>query len=326
MLSTLAISLLLALFALSAKKGHAGPLSDAGGPFSVSTPLSDILNHPAMSGFGRLALPLKPGRRPPNGTLGETLWDMLPYHDNVDPALAARCLNSLVAKIERGERLFYDIYDVKEKVNDPSKNETGIFVLKGRPKAPTALICAGGGFEYVGSIHEGFPHALAMTKRGLNAIVVHYRIGWEDAAAEDLANAINKAFELSEELMMNLGGYSLWGSSAGARLAARLGSIGPEGFGLPKRPKPAAVIMAYTGYSDFVIGDPPTFEVVGRDDAIADPSVIERRVRRMRSAGIEAELYAVEGCRHGFGLGLGTPAEGWLERALTFWLKRLPRA
>jgi acetyl esterase/lipase len=308
-----------------AKSAFAGSLPTEDSPFSVHTTLSEILAHPALESFGRLALPLRPGRRPPSGTLGETLWDLLPYHDNVNPGLAAQCLNHLVAKAERGERLFFDIYSDRDKNEDPSKKETGLFVLRGRPNAPTAIICAGGGFEYVGSIHEGFPHALSMSKRGLNAIVVHYRTGWEEAAANDLAKAIDKVFEISDELSLNLAGYSLWGSSAGARLVARLGSLGPGGFGLPRRPKPAAVIMAYTGYSDFVIGDPPTFEVVGRQDAIADPAVIEKRVRRMRSAGIDAELYAIEGCRPGFGLGIGTPAEGWLERALAFWLKRIPR-
>jgi hypothetical protein len=45
----------------------------------------------------------------------------------------------------------------------------------------------------------------------------------------------------------------------------------------------------------------------------------------MRSAGIDASLMSIPGCRHGFGFGRGTPAEGWLEKALEFWLTRRTR-
>ena len=44
--------------------------------------------------------------------------------------------------------------------------------FRGRPGAPFAVICPGGGFSYVGSIHEGFPHALALSRMGYNAFVV----------------------------------------------------------------------------------------------------------------------------------------------------------
>jgi acetyl esterase/lipase len=44
----------------------------------------------------------------------------------------------------------------------------------------------------------------------------------------------------------------------------------------------------------------------------------------MRAAGVDAEIRIYEGVRHGFGLGLGTPAEGWLEKAADFWRRHLP--
>lgn len=43
--------------------------------------------------------------------------------------------------------------------------------------------------------------------------------------------------------------YSLWGGSAGARMAAWLGSYGTSTFGEKTYPKPASVIMQYTGLS-----------------------------------------------------------------------------
>jgi hypothetical protein len=84
-------------------------------------------------------------------------------------------------------------------------------VKGGEPNAPFAIICPGGGFSYVVSIHEGFPHALEMSKKGYNAFVLQYRVGGADVACEDLAAA----------LRVDTKDYSVCGSSAGARMAKR---------------------------------------------------------------------------------------------------------
>jgi hypothetical protein len=39
----------------------------------------------------------------------------------------------------------------------------------------------------------------------------------------------------------------------------------------------------------------------------------------MRSAGIDVEFRVYQNVGHGFGLGIGTKAEGWLEDAVLFW-------
>lgn len=113
--------------------------------------------------------------------------------------------------------------------------------------------------------------------------------------------------------------YSLWGSSAGGRMAAAIGSNGVARFGGDDLPKPSAVVIAYTGHSEFSANEPPTFVVVGEHDAIAPPSVMERRVAALRRAGTEAEFHPYSGLGHGFGPGTGTSADGWLDRAVRFW-------
>jgi acetyl esterase/lipase len=43
----------------------------------------------------------------------------------------------------------------------------------------------------------------------------------------------------------------------------------------------------------------------------------------LRSAGVETEFRVVENTGHGFGLGKGTKAEGWLDDAIRFWKKHM---
>ena len=113
--------------------------------------------------------------------------------------------------------------------------------------------------------------------------------------------------------------YSLWGSSAGARMVARIGSYGTAAYGGAELPRPSTVVMAYTGHTDFTKEDPPTFVVVGDSDGIASASTMERRVNALRSAGVDVEFHVYRDVGHGFGLGIGTNAEGWLDDAVRFW-------
>jgi acetyl esterase/lipase len=106
-------------------------------------------------------------------------------------------------------------------------------------------------------------------------------------------------------------------------MAAAIGSHGVASFGGDDLPKPSAVVMAYTGHSEYSASEPPTFVVVGEQDGIAPPSVMERRVAALRKAGTEVEFHRYSGLGHGFGAGTGTSAEGWLDRAVRFWEKSI---
>jgi acetyl esterase/lipase len=107
-------------------------------------------------------------------------------------------------------------------------------------------------------------------------------------------------------------------------MAAAIGSHGVAGFGGNNLPKPSAVVLAYTGHSDHSAHEPPTFVVVGKRDGIAPPSVMERRVAALRRAGAEVEFHRYHDVGHGFGPGIGTTAEGWLDLAIEFWEKFMP--
>jgi acetyl esterase/lipase len=102
-------------------------------------------------------------------------------------------------------------------------------------------------------------------------------------------------------------------------MVASIGSYGTSAFNGDDLPKPGTVVMAYSGHSDYSTDEPPTFVVVGENDGIASPSTMERRVNALRKAGVEVEFHKYQNLGHGFGLGIGTSAEGWIEGAIRFW-------
>jgi acetyl esterase/lipase len=224
--------------------------------------------------------------------------------------------------VSGGKPVFHDVYTEEEKLEQPARRHTGLFFFRGKPGAPFAVISPGGGFSYVGSVHEGFPYAAAISRRGYNAFVLKYRAGQGGAAATaDLAAALSYVFRHADTLGVGTESYSLWGSSAGARMAAAIGSHGAARFGAGQLPKPSTVVMAYTAHSDTAPDEPPTFVVVGENDGIAPPSTMERRVATLRSAGTEVAYRRYPNLGHGFGPGTGTSAEGWLDDAVRFWEK-----
>ena len=193
-----------------------------------------------------------------------------------------------------------------------------IFFFKGKKGAEFAICNAGGGFAFVGAMHDSFPHALELSKKGYNAFALIYRPGAQ-TACEDLARAIAFISENSEKLEVNTKNYSLWGGSAGARMAAWLGSYGTKSFGEKAYPKPSAVIMQYTGLSEVFGNEPPTYNCVGTSDGIANYRTMQRRIERIKANGTDAEIEIFKGLSHGFGLGTGSVAEGWLDNAVKFW-------
>jgi acetyl esterase/lipase len=291
----------------------------------VDDTVGDLLEHPAFAGFGRLLLPWDDRRYDATMPLRE-IGSLLPYHTHVDPAVVVSSLNRMIDDEAAGRAVFHDFYTAAEKEADPSRRNTGLFFICGRPGAPFAVIAPGGGFAYVGSVHEGFPYAVEISERGLNAFVLKYRAGQGGhVATEDLAAALTYVFRNSDRLGVATAGYSLWGSSAGARMAASIGSHGAARFGGATLPGPSAVVLLYTGHSDVAATEPPTFVAVGETDGIAPPAVMERRVAALRRTGTDVAYHRYPGVGHGFGLGVGTSAEGWIADAVRFWAKHTSR-
>ena len=297
--------------------------SEAFDQLSTASNIGDLLAHPAFAGHARLLLPWDD--RPADLAMPlSQIGSLLPYHSNVRPDLAVSSINRMIDDVAAGHQVFYDFYTDAQKQDAPARENTGLFFYRGRPGAPFAVIAPGGGFSYVGSVHEGFPYADVLSSLGYNAFVLKYRVGHGGGVAnEDLAFALSYVFRNAETLQVSTEGYSLWGSSAGARMAASIGSHGAARFGGDALPKPSTVVMAYTSHQDHTTDEPPTFAVVGQQDGIAPPAAMERRVSALRASRTNVEFKVFPGVAHGFGLGMGTSAEGWVEEAAEFWEKSM---
>ena len=278
--------------------------------------VTEVIRDPAFGDYGHLIFPV-------DIAISEDLElkdveDILPWYSEVNPKKTVEIVNYMKDRVTDGEQIFYDIYSEEEKEADPAKEDTGLFFFRGDPGVKTAIVNAGGGFMYVAAMHDSFPQALELAKNGYNAFALIYRPG-ADTACEDLARAIAYLHEHAQELQIDMTDYSLWGGSAGARMAAWLGSYGTAYFGEEEYPAPAAVIMQYTGLSSVTGQEPPTYACVGTSDYIASYESMEQYISRLRRNGTNAEIEVFTGLSHGFGLGEGTVADGWINRAMDFW-------
>lgn len=254
-----------------------------GDHFTAASRIADVEADPAFKGFGRLLFPLE-SRYWSGTTLGDISLD---WYSEIREANTVAVFNFLKREAESGIPVFTPLYAADEVRADPEKADAGLVFFKGRPGAFFAVI------------YRPDPYK----------------------ACEDLSRALAVIFENAAEFEASTGNYSLWGGSAGARMAAWVGRYGTERFGDKPLPRPAAVVMQYTGLQDAAPEDPPTFACVGSEDGIASPYVMRRRIERLKALGIPTEFHEYPGLRHGFGVGTGTSTEGWVDQAVEFWMK-----
>lgn len=210
----------------------------ASSPFTTSSQIDDVKEDPAFGDYGRLLFPVNESYYG-----GDTLGNLsLTWYFHIDPNETVEIVNTLHSRASSGERVFFDIYSEEEKAADHDKRDTGLFFFRGNPGAKFAICNAGGGFVYVGAMHDSFPHALEISKKGYNAFALIYRPG-SRTAMEDLARAISFIFSHAEELEVDTSGYSLWGGSAGGRMAATLSSYGPGRFGEANLSRPSTAVI-----------------------------------------------------------------------------------
>lgn len=288
--------------------------------FTLDTTVTEVRHHPAFEDFGYLLFPIH--QSIPDNTKLKDLARYYIWYNYMNPNKTVEIVNYLKEQAEDGQQIFYPIYSKEEREKDFQKRNTGLFFFRGKENAKTAIVNAGGGFMYVGAMHDSFPHALEISKKGYNAFALIYRPD-SQSASEDLARAIAFLFEHQKELKIDMDGYSLWGGSAGARMAAWLGSLGTAYFGEREYPLPGAVIMQYTGLSEIYGNEPPTYNSVGTRDGIASSYTMNHRIQRIKNNGTPAQIEIFKGLPHGFGLGEGTIAEGWIYRAIDFWMQNL---
>ena len=286
--------------------------------FTADSTVGEVISDPAFEDFGYLLFPADRAVSDSLTLAQVSTGSVYVWYSNIKPEKTVEIANFLKEQADHGSQIFYRIYSEDEIAAEPSKADTGLFFFRGEAGGRFAIMNAGGGFMYVGAMHDSFPHALEASKNGYNAFALIYR---PDAAYEDLAQAICFIEDHRSELQVKGDGYSLWGGSAGARMAATLGNADYlyQLTGRSDIPQAAAVIMQYTGYTNVSESDAPTYACVGTNDGIASWRTMEERLDALQSMGIPVEFHAYGGLGHGFGIGTGTVADGWIEDALNFW-------
>lgn len=68
---------------------------------------------------------------------------------------------------------------------------------------------------------------------------------------------------------------------------------------------------------------PPTFLWYGRNDTMLKAFVYPLQgptlAKALKASGVPNRVEVYDNARHGIGIGAGTDAEGWVERAAEFW-------
>ncbi len=220
------------------------------------------------------------------------------------------------------------------------------FLVEDAQEHPFALICPGGGYSMVCCSGEGDPFAAELNKRGYHAFVLTYGTKKKARYPQpqlDVKRAVEEIFAHAEEWRLDKSSWSLWGSSAGGHLAA---SFCTEQWGTPK---PSALILCYPvitmgesthkgsrrnhlgrkAKAEMIkklsveknIGSdyPPTFVWYGTADGTVDPVNAKALCDALEKAGVVHRSAEYEGIGHGVGLAENTAAEGWFDKAVSFW-------
>ena len=247
--------------------------------------------------------------------------------------------NFMLRMDQEGKNKYYHFYDSNETAVEQSKKDTGIIFIPGEINAPFALVVPGGGMTCICALAEGFPVAEELHKYGYNVFLLQYRVTpCEDEAAmehiekqqkiasEDFGNALCYILKNSERLGVNDQNYSIWGFSAGGRLCQVWGMDNEYGYKAYGLPSPTVSVLAYSGWTIDVrheeyITEPPTFLAYTINDTVIgseNVNNIENYANILRKYG-KAEEAVFKKARHGVGIGTGTDAEGWIEKAVEFW-------
>ena len=227
------------------------------------------------------------------------------------------------------------------------------FLLKDGKKHPLAILVPGGGYFMVCSFIEGVPIAKKLNEKGISCVIVYYSVKKKalcPAPIDDLARGVKEVLSKAEEWNLETDNYSVWGASAGGHLVAEFGTDN-LGYGTYDLPSPGCLVLTYPvitmdkefthmGSHDNFLGKdaskeaeektsvekhvwegyPKTYIWCGTADTEVDNRNTHEMVKSLEEKGIEHKCHIFENVKHGVGPGTGTPAEGWIEEAVDFWL------
>ncbi len=336
-------AVLLALaIALLTQMGTGGSYTGKDGRYvhvTRNTSFHHIYNHPLWDGNGKNLYSIW-GNQKISGYLGFMSVKSLCHWCGWNADSAVDGMNCLIDAANENRVEIWNVYPEDVIAADPHFASVQAVYYHGKPGMPVAIVAAGGGYQNVASLEEGFPYAAVLNRAGYPVFVLKYRVADDLVPAADVENAINPRVSeaskdlqalirlihsRSQELGLSLDSYSLWGSSAGGGLisAFAFDFEGPD-FEELALPRPAALFLIYTHakYIDqfqFTSDDLPVFTIVGVGDKFGGDEVMDRVAPRMQEAGMDVVYHKYRNYPHGSGLGKGTDAEGWISEAIAFW-------
>ena len=76
--------------------------------------------------------------------------------------------NGLLEAANKGDFSIHAVYSEKDSASNPALRHARLALYRGQPGKPLAIVAAGGGYQQVVSMIEGFPYAAELYRQGYN--------------------------------------------------------------------------------------------------------------------------------------------------------------
>lgn len=208
------------------------------------------------------------------------------------------------------------------------------FPARGAKKpSPAVIVCPGGAYDVLALDYEGLEIAEYLSKRGISAFVLKYRVPKQrEAALCDATRAVRYLRYYADKFGIRKDAVGIMGFSAGGHLSAfAAGSFGKKLFEptdeIDKESERVDNLgLIYPAYLELkpkfrLLKDhPPTFLLQASDDPYFPSLTAYGKALLRKKLSLECHIYPEGG--HGFGSRpCGKATDNWLELYLS-WLKR----
>jgi len=199
--------------------------------------------------------------------------------------------------------------------------------------SPAVIVCPGGAYDVLAIDYEGYEIAEYLSKNGISAYVLKYRVPKQRAAALcDALRAVRYLRFNAEKFGIRRDSIGIMGFSAGGHLAAFCAGSYAKKLYEPideidcESARPDNLGLIYPAYLElkpkFTLtkDHPPTFLLQASDDPYFPSLTAYEKALLIKKLPLECHIYPEGG--HGFGSRpCGKATDNWLELYLS-WLKR----
>lgn len=204
---------------------------------------------------------------------------------------------------------------------------------KAASPSPAVIVCPGGAYDVLALDYEGLEIAEYLSKHGVSAFVLKYRVPRQrEAALCDATRAVRYLRYYAKKFGIRKDAVGIMGFSAGGHLSAFTAGNGSKKLYAPtdeidsESARPDNLGLIYPAYLELkpkfrLLKDhPPTFLLQASDDPYFPSLTAYEKALLIKKLPLECHIYPEGG--HGFGSRpCGKATDNWLELYLS-WLKR----